>query len=44
MIAHLREDLLVQLEPGREALGVRVLQAKVPDLAKTDCLDYLRRD
>lgn len=40
---YLGEDLLVQLEPSGKALRIRVLQAEVPDLAKTHCLHHLQR-
>ena len=39
----LAEDFFVEFEPGEKALGVLVLEAKVPDLSQSDCLDHLSK-
>ena len=39
----LAEHLLVQLEPGREPLGVCVLQTKEPDLSQTNSFNNLEQ-
>jgi len=37
----LTQDFLVELEPREQALGVLVLQTKVPNLAQANSLDHL---
>ena len=37
----LAQDLLVQLEPGGQVLGVGVLKPEKPDLSQSDCFHHL---